>query len=155
MSLTPMNSKARKQLFRIIEEQWGIDCKGDKLISEHVFFINNRQRVFIASRDITLIDYKAFNVNSLGLYIGELRGGEFRLTIEGSQLLGRQAKRNVVEISRDQLKQWLSGQDVEIGRRDDFKGFVILHSGNDFAGCSRYKDGKLLNFVPKTRRIKN
>ena len=80
-----------------------------------------------------------------------MKNGELRLSIEGSQLIGKAAKKNVVEISDCQVKKWLFGNDIEIGTACE--GFVIVRNKNDFLGTGKIKDGVLLNFIPKTRRI--
>jgi NOL1/NOP2/fmu family ribosome biogenesis protein len=36
----------------------------------------------------------------------------------------------------------------------EYDGFVILKHENDFLGTGKYKNEKILNFVPKARRFK-
>lgn len=85
------------------------------------------------------------------MYIGEFKKGELRLSIEGSQLIGPHAKKNVVELDRNELRQWLRGEDLIKEVKEE--GYVIMKSNNDFVGCGRVKEGKILNFVPKARRL--
>ena len=74
-----------------------------------------------------------------------------RLSIEGSQIMGPYAKKNVLELSKEASRDWLKGRDLAV--ETDCSGFVIVKSGDDFMGCGKVKDNKLLNFVPKIRRI--
>jgi NOL1/NOP2/fmu family ribosome biogenesis protein len=146
-ALKILNGKERKELLRIIKDQWEADISDD-----FVFLLNNRQRVYIVTRDIGNIDFEKLRINSVGLYFGELIKHELRLSIEGSQIVGPKAARNVVLVSNQQMKSWLFGSDIEIDT--DSEGFVILKCGNDFIGCGRCSKKKIKNFVPKTRRIK-
>ncbi|MBI4140217.1 hypothetical protein HY485_00100, partial [Candidatus Woesearchaeota archaeon] len=99
------------------------------------------------------IDFSKLRINSIGLYFAEFRNNELRLSIEGSQIIGPKATKNVVELNNDELKQWLRGEDLE--KECDENGFVIIKHGNDYLGCGKIKEGKVLNFVPKARRLMN
>ncbi len=146
-----LNGKAVKEITRLLEQQWGYSEK------PACGFLQKGNDIFLATRDIDKIDLSALNVNSLGLYFGELRHEQLRLSIEGSQIIGKKATKNVIELTSSQLKQWLSGEDLElsgssIGGCDD-NAYVIIKHNSDFFSCGRIKDGKLLNFVPKARRL--
>ena len=103
------------------------------------------------ARDVDKIPREGLRVNSLGLYVAEVKGDQLRLSIEGSQLIGPIAKRNVHEIDKEQLKEWFQGKDIKIEK--EYEGFVILKHNNDFVGSGKFKEGFILNFVPKARRI--
>ena len=90
-------------------------------------------------------------INSLGLYFGQIRNG-LRLSIEASQIVGPAAKKNFVSLTEKQAREWFKGEDIEV--KGDFSGFVIVKCNNDFLGTGRFKEGKVLNFVPKSRRLK-
>jgi NOL1/NOP2/fmu family ribosome biogenesis protein len=80
-----------------------------------------------------------------------LNNEELRLSIEGSQIIGKVAKRNVLELDDDLAKKWMSGEDFEI--KTELNGFVIIKNRVDFLGCGRVAKGKLFNYVPKERRV--
>jgi len=65
--------------------------------------------------------------------------------------IGPNATKNVVQIDSLQVKQWFNGEDLEIN--EDYDGFVIIKHNNDFLGTGKYKDGKVLNYVGKGRRV--
>jgi len=89
-------------------------------------------------------------INSLGLYFGKIEKDGLRLSIEGSQLIGNKSKKNVIKLDDNQVKEWMAGEVLEI---KDYKGFVIIKHKNDFLGCGKAKEDRILNFVPKTRRL--
>lgn len=105
----------------------------------------------IISRDVEHLDFSKLHINALGLYVGEWKFDELRLSVEGCQLVGKFAKKNVVELSDVELEAWLRGEDVV--KSVDGTGFQLVRHGVDFFGVGRSKDGKILNFFPKSRRL--
>lgn len=139
-----LNSREVKQIRKLIEEQWGTE------IGDYVF-MQKGDDIFITSRDIERIPIDRLRVNSIGLYMGELRHGELRLSIEGSQIIGKDARRNIFELDDSQKFSWIKGDDIDTG--SEAKGFVLIRYGNDFLGCGKIKDGRVINYYPKSRRV--
>jgi len=141
-----MTSKEVKVFLKQIEEQFGKvpDIKKNA-------FVKSKERIYMVNRDVDKIDLDQLNINSVGLYIAEVKHGLLRLSIEGSQLIGPTATKNVLEISEEQLKEWFKGNDFKV--EGEFEGFVILKYEKDYVGSGKYKEGKILNFVPKNRRL--
>jgi NOL1/NOP2/fmu family ribosome biogenesis protein len=145
-NLRVLNSKDRKNIFSLLKTQFDSEFGED-----YEFFINPRNRLFIISRDFSKIDVKQLRVNSLGLYFGELYNGELRLSVDASQLIGKTAGKNVLEIDDEQAERWMKGEDFEID--SDLQGFVIVKNNSDILGCGKIAGKKLYNYVPKERRI--
>ncbi len=141
-----LNRKDVKEVASKMKEQWGADYMPDYV------FLRNDEDIFIVDRDVFRLDFERLNVNSLGLYFGEFRKGSLRLSIEGSQLVGPLARRNVVELDEGETKLWLRGFDLE--KKTAAAGYTLMSYKSDFMGTGRVKDGKILNFVPKNRRIR-
>lgn len=142
-----MNSKEVRGIRTMVKEQWGCDFPFDG-----GFLEGKDGDIFLISRDVEKLDLQGLNVESLGLYFGQVRNDELRLSIEGSQVIGKAASRNVLEVGGDEFAQWISGNDLE----KDYagcSGYVIVKRGTDFIGCGKCKDGRILNFVPKARRL--
>ena len=66
-------------------------------------------------------------------------------------MLGKNATTNIVKLNDEQLKEWLRGEDFLV--EENFKGFVLVKNKDDFFGSGRIINNKLLNYVPKDRRI--
>jgi|TARA_B100001971_G_scaffold215003_1_gene256313 NOL1/NOP2/fmu family ribosome biogenesis protein len=160
-----LNTKEIKQILKLIENQWNAKLKLD-----YAFLKNNKSRVFIVNKDISTIDLEKLRINSIGMYFCETRNNEIRLSIEGSQLVGPKASKNIIEIDEEQTKQWLKGEDLEIMKIREFSGyqksevflsikendyseFLIIKHNNYFLGTGKYKENKILNYVSKSRRI--
>lgn len=142
-----LKRKELKKILEIIRKQWDVEVKLD-----YCFLLNNKNRLFIVNKDIDKVDFSKIRVNNLGLYFGELREGTLRLSIEGSQIIGKYAKRNVLELDDEQLNSWVKGEDFFI--ESDLKGFVLIKYKDDFYGSGKMIENKLLNFVPKSRRLR-
>lgn len=140
-----LNSRQVKKILQLIKEQYGCDFPKDYV------FLQREDDIFIINKDLAKIDLDKLKLNSLGLYIAEIRHGELRLGIEGAQIAGPKATKNVVEVTPDQEKQWFLGNDIETDT--DAEGFVILKSGDDFLGSGKVKQGRILNYMPKIRRL--
>ncbi len=147
LELKILSRKKIKEITSAIKKQWGADFNPDL-----VFLMNNQGKIFLVNKEAFNLPLEKLKINSIGLYFGELKNNDLRLSIEGSQMIGDKAKKNFVELTKQQAMQWLKGQDIEI--KGNYTGFVILRQNNDFLGTGKYKHGKVLNFVPKARRFK-
>jgi len=147
LHLKILNGKEIKEIFEKIEEQWDAKIKLD-----YGFLLNTKNRVFIISREISKIDMSKLRLNSVGIYFCELDKRGLRLSIEGSQLVGPHAKKNVVELDDAETMKWFKGEDLQKECKD-CEGFVLMKHDRDFMGTGKYANGKILNFVGKTRRI--
>ena len=159
-----LNSKEVRIVVELVKQQWGAELSD---IHDSCGFLEGSDGdIFMISRDIEKLDLENLRVDSLGLYFGQLRNDELRLSIEGSQMVGKTATRNIVEIDDAEFKDWIRGNDLEKSPGDCSgnkgtaaplstlaSGYVIIRHGSDFIGCGRRKEGKILNFVPKARRV--
>ena len=143
-----LNNKEIKEIYKLIKEQWGADIKLD-----YGFLRNNKNRIFVVSKDISRIDISGLRLNSAGMYFCEIDGKGIRLSIEGSQIVGQKATKNIAELNDEETKKWFRGENIEREGKD-CKGFVILKHKKDFLGTGKYANGKILNYVGKSRRIK-
>lgn len=142
-----MGGKEVRHFCHLIEQQYG------KVPPEFegMAFISRKEKVAMITRDIEAVIDKHIRINSAGLYIAEVKEDQLRLSIEGAQLIGPHATKNVCEFSREQIKEWLQGKDIAVD--EVFSEFVIIKYGNDYLGSGKYKEGLILNFVPKARRL--
>ncbi len=144
-----LNSKLVKELIERLVEQYGAVPTDFK---EHGF-IRGKDNIYIITKDLAKANLEGMRINNLGLYIAEYRleKNQIRLSIEGSQLIGPVATKNVCEVDKEQRAEWMKGQDLEIS--GDFNGHVIIKCEGDYFGTGKYKEGKILNHVPKARRL--
>ena len=141
-----LNNKEIKEIYRLVEKQWGAKIKLD-----YGFLKNNKNRIFVVNKDISKIDFSKLRLNSVGMYFCEIDSRGIRLSIEGSQIIGPKAAKNIVELDEEETRKWLKGEDLE--KKGDYSGFVILKHNKDFLGNGKYANGRILNYVGKRRRV--
>ncbi|MBN1544824.1 hypothetical protein JW898_05185 [Candidatus Woesearchaeota archaeon] len=146
-SLRILNTREKKEINQQVSSQWG--CELDRSL---VWLLSNKGKLYVADNDIGSIDFRKLKIDKIGLYVCTVSDKGVRLSIEGSQLIGPCAKKNVVDVSDDGLKAWFRGEDLE-KTVDGCSGFVILRHDGDFIGCGKATEKGVLNFVPKTRRV--
>ena len=143
--MTILNSKEKKELFSQIKEQWGAEYH-----TEHGLLRNSEDKIYLINHTLSSVDVSRLRINSLGLYIAEWKKNSLRLSIEGAQLIGPLATKNVVEISKEEVGRWLMGEDLKTN--PNYRGFAIIKCAGDYLGSGHCKEGVILNFVGKNRR---
>ena len=146
-NLRILNKKEISRILEKIKEQYGII----KLDFDYGMLRHKEGKIFIVTKEINKIDLSKLRINNLGLYVINLNK-ELRLSIEGSQIFGKYAKKNIHEINEEEAYSWLNGNDLICNK--EYNGFVIIKSKDNYLGTGKYKDNKITNFVPKERRIK-
>lgn len=144
--LTVLNSRDVKHIYEQLEQQYGFK---EKL--PYAFLKNNQDKLYIIHRDVDEIDAQDLHIDTLGLYFATQYPEALRLSMEGSQILGVNAHKNILDLTKEQTKSWFRGEDLEVP--SELNGFQILRSGPDYLGCGKASKGKLYNYLPKTRRI--
>ncbi|HLD34035.1 MAG TPA: hypothetical protein VJB66_04880 [Candidatus Nanoarchaeia archaeon] len=147
-NLKVLNTRDVKEIVKKLEELY--DFSGEL---DYAFLEDAKHNIFIIGKDVSLIDFEQLHINSMGLYLGEInKYKEFRLSLEGSQLIGPFAHKNMFDINEEQVRAYFRGEDVSIDHENT--GFALLHYKKDFFGAAKIKDGKLLNYLPKVHRTK-
>ncbi len=129
-TLKALNRKKIKEILNKLGEFYGIN----KLELDYVFYQNTKGRIFLLSNKFKEFEYDT-KINSLGMYFANLKNDEIRLSIEGSQIIGEKAKKNVLELNENELRDWLLGEDFKTD--EEFKGFVLIKNKNDFYGTGK------------------
>jgi len=142
------NSREKKKLLEELSTTYGIK----QLNMDDVFLGTPKGRIYITNRDIEKLPLQKLRINSIGLYFAMQDRIGLRLSIEGSQILGKQATKNILEVTDEQAAQWFSGQDIQT--ESGLKGFVLVKHKQDFLGCGNLANRVLHNYLGKERRIK-
>jgi len=140
-----LNTREVKEIIEKLDEQFGFNEKLD-----YAFLQNNKEKIFLMSKDLGNVDVSGLRIDSLGLYFAKLEKQGLRLSIEGSQIIGPKCNKNILELKDEQRELWVKGYDLDI---DGDLGFVIIKNKDDFLGCGKLRNNKLYNYVPKSRRL--
>ena len=124
---------------------------------EYAFIQNENNKLYIVSKDIAKINLKNLIIDRVGLYFAEVKNTQVRLSKEGAQLLAEAARKkkieltNVVELTAEETKAYFHGEDLpkELGTENRL---ILLSYNHNILGCAKYKEQKILNFLPKIHR---
>ena len=147
-----LNKKEKQEIENKLNKQFGI-----KEISEKII-MKGKEKLFLFSGSFTNEEIKKLEelvvIEKVGVYFAKIdeRTKDIRLSIEGSQILKNQIKKNVFEISEELVEQWMKGQELNI--KTGKKGFIVIKYKNDFLGTGKASEEKISNFIPKIRRLK-
>ena len=141
-----LKSKEIKQILKLLDEKWGFASE-----LNYDFLMNPEGDLFIINKDIEKIEFENLKINNLGMYFGEYKNNDIRPSIEGSQIIGKEATKGIIELDDEQTRKYMKGESLDMEKEDS--AFLIIKNKENFFGSSKIKNKKLLNFFPKTRRI--
>lgn len=141
--------KEKKRITEMLQDEYGISSLPYTLIQ----FGKERLKIFSGDfdRDTLIKLDHAVRIEQAGLYVAREHDGGLRLTIDGIHFFQTDIRKNILEISAEQMKRWLSGNNLDIPAE---KGFVVLKHGDDFLGCGKSSGNVILNSIPKERRLR-
>ncbi len=145
-----LNSNEKQEIEKKLNEQFGINQISGILIKkrgEKIFLFTGN----FNEKQIRKLAELAF-LETIGVYFAKEINREFRLSIEGAQILKNQIKKNIFELNKEQAEKWMMGQELNI--KTGKTGFIIMEHKGDILGCGKASEEKITNFIPKTRRLK-
>ncbi len=142
-----LNTREIKQIKLKLKEQFDYDYQED-----FAFLLNNKNKLYVVNKDISRLDIEKLRVDKYGLYFGEFKN-ELRLSMEAAWLVGQKAKTNIIKIDETELKKYFLGEDLDrdLGTKNRF---ILLKFNQEIISCAKYKDQKILNYLPKIHRSK-
>ena len=150
-SLKILNSHEKKEIEKQLEERFGIKEIPGRIV------MRGKERLFLYSgnmdeKEIKKLERASF-IERVGIYFAKIEENEgIRLSIEGTQILQNQIKKNILELDEKQLELWMKGSELNL--KSGMKGFVIIKYKNEFLGTGKASEEKISNFIPKNRRLK-
>ncbi|MEO0144852.1 MAG: hypothetical protein ABIL49_04915 [candidate division WOR-3 bacterium] len=137
-----------KEIEKFLKDRFGIE----KIPDEYVLI--NRGDIWIANRDVLNVK-ENLKFNRIGIRLIRVFKDGYKLTTSGSQIIGNFAKKNVLFLSNEEeVKKFISGEDIEGNFENIERGQVIVKFNNDILGVALYDGKKLKNQIPKSKRIK-
>lgn len=150
-TLKILNEKEVKKIVSNLKEQFEVKTLPGVLVmrgADRIFLFTGE----INEKNIAELDKKV-PIERAGVYFAKWENDQIRLSIEGTQILGKQIKKNIVELETyEQVETWMSGQELLI--QTGMKGIVAINYKGDFLGCGKASENKITNFIPKNRRLK-
>ena len=113
-----------------------------------------KKEIWISSKDIFKTNLNNLNIFSIGMYLGRIEK-HVKLSVEGSQLVGATAKKNVCEI--ENVWDFIRGFKIEPTKKIkcDENQYVIVRYNENVVGSAKLKNNQLESILPKNRKIKS
>jgi len=150
-NLRVLTRKEIKKLKEAILNSYGYEFNDD-----YVFLISEKNRVYILSPEVKNLNIDGLRIMHTGMYFCEWRDDGIRLSIDGSQLIGKKLSKQVLELTDSDILSWLAGNDINLENYDLSaveNSYVVIKHKNDFYGSGKLSGMKLYNYVPKARRV--
>ncbi len=99
---------------------------------------------------------REIGIDTMGLYLLHEYGENIRLSIDGIHLFKEQISKNIIELNEEQAESWFRGEDIIFIKQweKEEKGFKVLKFKEDLIGCGKLTDNRIVNYMPKERRVK-
>ncbi len=146
--LTILNTREVKKINQMLQAQFDATLQ-----NEYAYLQNQKNKLFVVTKDISRIELKNLRIDRYGLYLGEVRETSIRLSKEGAQLLVHENETvsNVIDLTTDETERYFKGEDIERDLGEGARSIILTHAGNTL-GAAQYKEGTILNFLPKVHR---
>lgn len=150
--LTILNTREVKRIKELLVSQFGYALQYD-----YAYLKNDKNKIYIINKDAAKLDWKKLIIDKIGFYFAEDKETEIRVSKEGAQLLVHEAAQNkkkvinLVELTTPEVKVYFQGVDLEKDLGTSSK-MIILKYKDHTLGCAKYKEKKILNFLPKNYR---
>jgi len=151
MQIEKMSNEEKRELEGIIQKNYGTKIK-----FREVLLKTKKGKIWMFYEDFPEVWWKKLRINSVGLYLGKLkRNYKIKLSLEGAQIVGKYAEKNIIEVDEDELKRFLSGENIEkfYPVNAERNNFVLVKHKDDIVGVGILRDGYVENLLPKIRRI--
>ena len=148
MNLRYIKSSEKRKIISELNENFGITKLPYLLIEAG----KEKMRAFsgsLSKEEISLIG-SITRIESIGLYAMK-KESPIRLSFDFPHLITDQLTKNILEINDNQVKDWMKGQNLEIKKE---RGICLIKHGNYFLGCGKSTGEKIINHVPKDRRLR-
>ena len=141
-----LNTREVKRFKEKVLEQYGA------FFAKNYVFLQQGKNIFLTTKALGEIDLAKTRVEKIGLYVAEVKGDYVRLSMQGAQLLANEGEpKEIVYFDEGELERYFKGEEIEKDLGENAKSVILCYKKN-VIGSTRYKEGVLLNFLPKAYR---
>lgn len=141
-----------EELLEYFEDRFGINRE---IFNEYDFYKSGKE-VFIASKSLSNVKLEGIFLESFGMKFATIDKNrkKFKISTDASQIFGKFAKKNFIEIPKEKLLDIFRGFDLINFYSDVEDGYVLFKYNDHILGIG-LKNGKFIkNMIPKERRLK-
>ncbi len=136
-----MNRRVRE-----LSERFGIPRE----VFDRLAAIEDQETVFVSTPEV--MEFDAVRPMRRGIRLARIYPYSLKPTTFGMQVLGREATRNVVDVSDEQAKLLINGGALSTDIEAD-NGFVLIRWRGFVAGVGFYKRPVLKSQIPRFRPV--
>ncbi|MDK2372982.1 MAG: hypothetical protein QI197_06345 [Candidatus Korarchaeota archaeon] len=125
-----------------VKRWFDVDLSGYSLIR------SGKKRIRFLTKEAAGFDVKDV---IRGVYLAKKAPYGYIISVEGSYVIGRGASRHVVELSEEEFRRWMRGEDIAVELPE--RGVYLVKFGPVFAGSGYYNGEVLRNLIPKSRTV--
>jgi len=147
-----LSKQERQKLLEELEKKFGI------FGINYLFLKTGKEKIRAFSGSLSREELsalaRAVNIELIGLYFAKQQGNnnEIRLSHDVISLLCDKINKSIIELTKEEAEKWLKGQDID---KKTEKGIFVLKHEDDLIGTGKSSGEKIINFVPKERRIRD
>lgn len=136
-----------KKIIKYFKEEFGIE---EEVFKDYEFY-EYKNSIYLMTKEAKDFNFEKGIIRK-GIRIARLVRNGIKPTIDCIQIFGRYAKKNIIYLTEEDLKKVLLGQDLHL-ELDIPNGYKILFYKNYPIGVGYYRNKKLKNQIPRSRRI--
>jgi len=143
-----LSSRERKFIEDRLRSQYDIED------FENLILIKaGRGRIRATTEETLRLASRLKGVQQIGLYVMKISDGSLALSVEGSQLLNKKIRKNIVEVDEDLAIEWMKASPIKLDEKVGGR-YVVARCGELYLGSGRVsRDGKIYPQIAKWRRI--
>ena len=147
-----LSEKEKKNVQIIIRKNYS--CKID--FSNYEIFKTSKEKIWICNKGIAYLIKKLPNIKFFGLFFGKIKkNNKIQLSLEGSQIVGKDAKKNIIEIlNLKEAEKYVKEDKIPKKAKMNVEehNFAIVKFNHYFLGSAGVISRKeIKSFFPKSR----
>jgi NOL1/NOP2/fmu family ribosome biogenesis protein len=146
-----LTKKEIEEIEEIVKRNYGVEVNLKKIL----VLEGKEKKIRISNKNVLKLNLEKLGIDSIGLYFGKIkRNKKIHLSVEGSQMIGKNAVKNIVCLSKKNTEKFLKGENVKPQEEIncEYYNFVIVKFKKNILGSSLLVEEKLKNLLPKSRR---
>ncbi|GEM_PF-1467465 len=140
-----ISNEEQQEVPKKINSYYGSSFSTDFILFKKIE--KNDEKIFVYSGSFI----PKLPIEWIGLHFATICPDGIYLSIEGAQVIGKTATKNVLDIDREQVNELMNGRDLAYVR--NLHGYIIIKNNKDIIGVCRVKENKIMNMIPKSRRL--
>jgi len=147
-----LKKSVKENIINFFKDRFGIPSE----IIENYQFFENKENIWMVSSEIVTEEFlkllRLKKIDFIGIKaLRKTQHFKYKPTTYLVQIIGIYAKKNIIELDKEELKNLLKIGKISVKRKKIEDGYVILKFKGKVLGCGLYVNGILKHQFPKGR----